>query len=406
MSGTFARGLSMADIEAFYSGTSDHPFYNLGDLVNIHKTSGDVDSTVTGVQNTVYGALVWSQLNNEANMFGLFAKTTWPRSGWRVKKQFAITTATSLSIAETANLPSTNRPDIVTLKASPKIAAQTFEVTDIVEALAEISQDDMWGSVAQMRVEIGNEFVKHLNQLLSRRVIGVDAGTSETTGPGNNVISIDGVVSSGGETSDASSAAASDIYGIDRSDTANYAWADSVVKRDLTNGITLSDTVLREQIAAARKAGGNTNVLVTGYDTYAKIQGMYTNFVRYMPISEQKVSFGVNGIQSAEGLPVGINVASVYGIPVVSAVDIPAEVSSGGAADTTKINRIYGLDLTDTEGYGMPRISVSLLRPPEYFETRDYALLNKFAVKGVYRMVGELTARNYVGQFKIRDILA
>lgn len=402
---TFARGLSQADLENFYSGANDHPFYNLGDMVDVHKTAGAVDSSVTGVQNTVYGALVWAQLNNEANMFGIFPKTTWARSGWRVKKQFAETTSTNLSLAETASLPSAKRPDIVTLKATPKLSAQTFEVTDVVEALAEISQDDMWGSVAQMRVEIGNEFVKHINKLVSRRVVGVAATGSETTGPGNSLISIDGIVGNKAETDAASAAAAQDIYGIDRSDSA-YAYADSVVKYDVTNGVTLSDTVLREQLASARKNGGNTNVFVTGYDTYAKVLGMYTNFMRYMPISDTKVSFGINGVQSANGLDVGFNVSALFGIPLVTAVDVPGEVDSSGNAVTTRINRIYGLDLTDTEGYGLPRIAMTLLRPVEYFETRDYALLNKFAVKGVYRMVGELVARNYVGQFKIRDIIA
>lgn len=399
----FARQLSLADLEAFYTGTADHPFFNIDGMSDVAKTAGGIDTGVTGVQNTVYGALVWSQLNNEANWFGIFPKTTWARSGWRVKKQFAITTSTSLSLAETGTLPAAARPDIATLKATPKLGAQVFEVTDVTEALAEISQDDMWGSVAQMRVEIGNEFVKHINRLLSRRVVGVDAGTSETTGYGDNLISIDGIVGNKAETDAASAAAAQDIYTIDRS-SASYAWADAQVKYDMSAGVTLSDAELRTQIATARKAGGNTNVIVTGYDTYAKIQGLYTNFIRYMPISEQKVSFGINGVQSANGLEAGINVASVFGIPVVTAVDTPGEVVSGGAADTARINRVYGLDLTDTEGYGLPRIAMTLLRPPEYFETRDFALLNKFAVKGVYRVVGELVGRFYPGQFKIRDV--
>lgn len=402
---TFSRQLTTADLEAFYTGNGDNPFINLGDWSDIAKTAGGIDTSVTGVQNTVYGALVWSQLNNEANVFGMLAKTTWARSGFRVKKQFAITTPASIAIAETGSLPSANRPDIVLLKATPKLGVQTYEVTDVTEALAEISQDDMWGSVAQMRVEIGNEFVKHINEELVRRVVGVDAGTSQTGGAGNEFISLDGIVGSKSETDATSAAAAQDCYNIDRSDAA-YAWADSQVKYDLTSGVTLSDAELRTQIANARKKGGNTNVILTGYDTYAKIQGLYTNFVRYMPISEQKVSFGINGVQSANGLDAGINVASVFGIPVISAVDVPGEVLTGGAADTTKINRLYGLDITDTEGYGMPRISISVLRPPEYFETRDFALLNKFAVKGVYRVVGENIARFFPGQFKIRDILA
>jgi len=208
---------------------------------------------------------------------------------------------------------------------------------------------------------------------------------------------LDRIVSSAAEASTFAPATtgAEDIYNIDRSAA---SWSDAVVKYD-TNGQDITDDLIRETLADARKAGGQTKVILTGYDTYAKIQGLYMNIVRYTPLGETKVKIGINGIETGEGFDFGVNVASLYGVPLIQAVDTPND-GSGFAS------RVYFLDTSDFEGYGIPRLSISVLRPVEYFETRDYALLQKFAVRGVYRFSGEVTARFLPGQAKIRDILA
>jgi len=151
-------------------------------------------------------------------------------------------------------------------------------------------------------------------------------------------------------------------------------------------------------LSETRKRGANTNVFVTGYDTFAVLSTLFMNFVRYLPMGETQVSFGVNGVQTAEGINAGIRVASINGIPVIQTQDIPVGSGSG------EVGYIYALDTTDTEGYGLPRLAFSLLRPLEYFETREFLLLNKFVVKGAFRIVGETVARYLPGQGKIRDI--
>jgi len=114
-------------------------------------------------------------------------------------------------------------------------------------------------------------------------------------------------------------------------------------------------------------------------------------------MSETKAQFGVNGVQTAAGLEAGIQIASLYGIPVIQSVDTPNDGSGS-------ISRMYFLDCSDPEGYGFPRLGISVLRPVEYFESRDYVLLNKFVIRGAYRFVGEVVARFLYGQGKLRDI--
>jgi len=387
--------LTMADIEAFYKGLGGHPFFTIEDMYEFAKAAGTIESTLTGYRNPIYGALVWRQLNAEANVFGALPKTNWPRSGWRVKTDWG-NTASSLGIAETGTLPQPTYPPITTVKATPKVLTINFEISEVMEALAEMSKDDIWGAADQIRADYGVEFIKMINRQLLTMAIGTDA-TSTTASDGYNLTTLDRIVSSTDEVTQFAStvAGAEDIYDIDRS---TATWANAIVKYSAT-GQDLTDDLIRTTLAEAREKGANTNLIITGYDTYAKIQGLYMNFIRYVPLAETKVQFGVNGIESATGLDVGINVAALYGIPVIQAVDTPSEGAN-------YVSRIYMLDTSDPEGYGIPRLSISVLRPVEYFETRDYALLQKFAVRGVYRFAGEVTARFLPGQAKIRDILA
>lgn len=382
-----ARLITVEDIELFYTGAAQHPFIVHGDLLEILKATGTVSTTVTGILNKVYGSLVWTQLNQEANIFGMLPKTTWVRSGWRVKTAMATSTDTAIAMTETSALPSAVYPEIATVTATPKIQAEVFDVSDVVEALSSVSADDVWGAAHQVRLEIGAEFIKLINKQLAHKV-------AEPATARNTFETLDRVVSKAGEKG--FTTGWEDVYGIDR-DTAT--WANAYVD-DSTTLRPLTDSMIRNLLTETRERGANTNIFLTGYDTYAAILGLYTTFVRYMPMSETKVQFGVGGIQTATGLDVGINVAALYGIPIVQSVDV---AKGGGAGE---ISYLYALDASDPEGYGFPRLSISILRPVEYFESRDYVLLNKFVVRGVYRVVGELVARFLAGQGKIRDITA
>jgi hypothetical protein len=307
---------------------------------------------------------------------------TWVRSGWRVKTAMATTTDTDIAITETSSLPSAVYPEIALVTASPKIQTEKFDVTDVVEALASVSADDVWGAAHQVRAEIGAEFIKLLNKQLLHKV-------AELSSARNTFETIDRVVSKHGEVGNTDGW--EDVYGLTR--TSGH-WSEAYVN-DNTTERDLTDSLIRTLLTQTRTRGANTNLLLTGYDTYATLLGLYMSFVRYSPMSETKAQFGVGGIQTAAGLETGINIASLYLIPLVQSVDVPK---------TTTLQWIYALDMTDPEGYGFPRMSISILRPVEYFESRDYVLLDKYVIRGVYRIIGELTARFLAGQGKLRDI--
>ena len=389
-----ARLITVKDLELFYSGLPGHPFLNLGDIAVLMKAAGEVSTAISPqFFNAVYGAQVWYQINVEANAFAAIPKTTWPRTGWRVIKALS-TTPDTIGISETGTLPSSVRPEVEVVKTKPKVEALTFEVSEVIEELAG-REDDIWGNVNQVRNWYGVEFAKLLNKQILTKAIGNDSGSSESSA-GYELERLDRIVSGYSESTlgetGSEVGAAVDVYGLDRHSA--ESWADAVVLHNSGTPRDLTDDLVRQLIQACTTKGAHPTMFLTGYDTYATLLGLYLTYVRYLPMSETQVQFGIEGVKTAQGVNAGVKVAALYDIPVIQAVDTPKD----------SISRIYLLDTSDWEGNGLPRLAISVVRPIEYFESRDYVLLNKFVIKGVYRFVGEVVARGIAYQGKLRDL--
>jgi len=414
------------EVLSFYKGTGQHPFMGYEEIA---KSSGMVTSDmIPDYRNPVYGLAIWRQLNLESNVFGALPKLNWPMSGWRAQTSFA-TDAEHTALGESNPIPESVFPSLKAIKANPRLSALVFEISEVMQALYETSNDDIVAGMEVLKNNLGQEFNKMINRQMAKRIVGQDDtemvspedaiytrtynATDFTVNQKVMIESLDRIVSSFSEvdtfTTTKTNNAVINVYNLQRVDPETGAqgadaWSDAVVKHAAApgDGVELSDGLLRETIAEAEKRGANPNVMITGYDTYAKILGLYINFARYDVLNKNvQVKFGMNGIETAEGINAGISISSIYGIPMIKAVDIPGET------DTSKyLQRIYLLDTTDPENLGDSRLGISVLRPTEYFETRDFALLERFALRGMYRIAAEVTAKFLPGQAKIRDILA
>lgn len=351
----------------------------------ITKVDAPVLSTTTGVYNAIYGAQVWAQINQEANVWGVLPKTPWQRSGWRVLTTRAGTTADG-GVAENATLPDTIKPLFLEVSTKPKTVAHTFDVSEIQDFLA-TSGDDAIGDMEFMRVVIGNKHREALNQQLL-----VDFDTLA----GDALESIDRVTGSDNEeTSLSYTAGDADIYGIDRS--AN-SWSDGSSDHNSGTDRVITDKLIRNRINTIAENGGNTTIIITGYDTLTSIQGLYDSQVRYNPLGETTVKISVNGIETADGINAGIKLATLYGIPLILSKDVTKDT----------ISRIYFLDTSDPEGFGTPRLGIDVAKPTQYFEAGmnkgDPFGINKFGNEGMFRTMGELKCRFFAAQGKIRDL--
>ena len=212
--------------------------------------------------------------------------------------------------------------------------------------------------------------------------------------------SLDRIVSSADEASAYSATGKENVFNIDKSvDT----WANSIVKYD-TTGQDLTEELVRSSLFEAKAKGANTNMMITGWDCYSKLVGLYMNYVNYfgqvMPQgSTEGLKVAPAQHEKVSGGNFGETVATIYGVPVIPTSDAPKEGDG-------YISRLFMLDTTDAEGINAGRLGLSVLRPVEYFETRDIALMKKLAVRGVYRMIGQVCCRFFAGQVKVRDLLA
>jgi len=243
------------------------------------------------------------------------------------------------------------------------------------------SKDDALAILPELRESLAKAHRHHINEMLCCNV---------TTLPGENFQSIDRVCSSFAEVSTCGdvNAGDSDIYGIDR-DAAASTCFDAIVgennnvDRDLT--LALIDDVMRQIWAN----GGDTKVIITGWDTLMAWSQLLEAERRYLETSRIVPTFG--GVKGAPfpGVEGGFLVASYMGKPIIPTQDC--------VVDT--ISRIYFLD-TDY-------LKFAVMKPTQYFETgfdKDMILMNILGMEGWYKTCGELRAYRLNVHGKLRDL--
>lgn len=361
----------------------------------IQKVDAPVLTTTAGVFNTIFGQFVWSLLNQEANVFGVLPKTPWDRSGWRLKTVRAGTDATG-GIGEAGTIPDSVKPTFVEVTNTLKTIAHTLEVSESQQYL--FDKDDTAASLEFMRQDAGIRHKEQMNQMLLVDVEAEASGAGANYAGTNNLESLDRVISNGSE-EDAFGGSFTtfyDIFGLDRDTGTTF---DSFVDHNSGTDRSMTDLLLRTMIWTIKQNGGNTTVLVTGFDTFRTILGLYADQVRYNTIGETAVSVGVNGIQTEKGFDTGMKISSVYGLPMIMSKDMI----------TDTISRIFALDTSDPESSGEPRLGISIAKPTQYFESGvdagDPFPIDKFSTQGVYRTMGEVRCTTLQAQGKIRDLL-
>lgn len=376
----------------------------IGQLMNLYygpqmvQKDAPVLSTTSGFYNPVFGAMAFSQLNNEANVFALLPKQPWDKSGWRVVSADAGTAGYG-AVAENGAIPDTIKPTITEVTATPRQVAHAFDVSFIQEGLVKKSKDDNMGDMEFLRGYFSTLHAKRINEML---LYDADTLPNDLDSSGTNyafesidrvTLSTSAVANLGYTTDD------EDIYSIERG---TNSWADAVVDENSGTDRYLTDDLIRDNLATLETAGAKTNIILTGNDTKWRIFGLYENQVRYPGVLEKNASvrIGINGVETEEGQGVGIRVALVYGIPMFTSQNVEKDT----------ISRIYLLDTTEDPSTGIPRLFIALLYPTLYFESGMSAAnpspfaVNRFGTEGVFYTAGELICTFLAAQGSIRDL--
>lgn len=349
--------------------------YYYGRAFELQKSDSPLLTTTTGVYNPIFGAKVWSQLNQEINAFGILPKIVWDKSGWRVITTRAA--ATGGGVSENATLPDTIKPTFQEISTKPKIVAHTFNASEMETFLG--TKDDGLGDV--MRV-LREEMSKHHVEMINKMLL-----TDSDTLAGDNIESIDRVVSSYGEVTNCGTTAGdSDIYSLDRD--AAVSWADAYVDENANVDRTFTIDLLDTALTNLRINGAEPKVILTGYDTQERIQQALQAQQRFL--GKQNVVPTYNGIKGIAGTEAGFNVATYQGIPIICSKDVKQDT----------LSRIYILD-TD---YLFFKIAL----PTMYFESgmskKDPFGINYLGDEGLFRTMGELICSRFNVHGKIRDL--
>jgi hypothetical protein len=241
------------------------------------------------------------------------------------------------------------------------------------------TKDDGLGDVMKVLRE---EMAKHHVEMINKMLL-TEAGTLA----GNNIESIDRVVSSYQEVTDCSlDANDGDIYGIDRDAAAS--WADSYVDENNGTARTFTIDLLDTALTNLRINGGSPKVILTGYDTQERIQQALQAQQRFL--GEKQIVPTYNGVKGIEGIAGGFNVATYQGIPIICSKDVKQDT----------LSRIYILD-TDY-------LFMKIAKPTQYFEdgmSKDSPFgINYLGDEGLYRTMGELICTRFNVHGKIRDL--
>ena len=378
----------------------------------LQKADANMLTTTGGVYNTIFGAYAWANLNLEANAFSILPKYVWDKSGFRIITGKAVLTTTNGNTVlggtgESGSIAETAKPDVEEVSVKPKIAQIPFGASTVHEWLANNSKDDIWGSLSSLRTYMAVQHKELLNQMLLADVQAEAAAASADYAGTSNWETLDRLISSDAE-EDAIGGTFADFYDpwdtLDRDVASKY---DSTVVSASgtlnTNGGLTKSTII-STLRKTRKAGGkDPNVLLGSHEVYSEIQEIFEPATRY-PMGESLVEIDVNGIKTFNGHGVGLQVASVYGIPFIPTKDAPQDTN-----DTSEVGRLFGLDTSDRDGFGYPRLGIQIAVPTTYNEaTRNTAAFpftnGAFTEKGIYWTMGETICRRFNGNFKIRDI--
>lgn len=307
----------------------------------------DLTSATSGILNKVFGGrAVWSQLNEHSQLYRSLPKTRIGPGlpyGWRAKSAFASTgrggnTEGAIPTAVTSTYK----------EIAPTIVehATQMRISGLMQDLA-AGPDDAYGMLADVAAELAIEHAKEFERGLT---LDVD------TASGTSIDSVDRATSSSANQAAIGwTAGDEDFAGVDRS--AN-TWYDPVQSAAAT-AVTLSLKTLDQQIRDVHKNGGYTTFIATGWDTWAAISDILEPRLRFDGGRTLPRGGKVGEADAVDGMAYSAFIGQYQGRDIVASDQVQA--------DASEISRIYGLDVSNPEGFDKPRMGIDVLRPTQMF---------------------------------------
>tara|TARA_Y100001963_G_scaffold90344_1_gene124579 strand:- start:1526 stop:2773 length:1248 start_codon:yes stop_codon:yes gene_type:complete len=409
-------GMSLEEyVNAYYGG-----LLGISKEYGISKADDIMDTGKDDYFNTMYGAKVFSQLNNESSVFKLLPKQPWNSSGWRILYQRSTAAAASASpqlgtggVGEGLAFPDTDTPDIAELSADMKEVVTAWDITTKASTLSKA--DDGLGDIEGfLKENAATDHAYYIDQMLMKdhatlpsnnfesldRLVGAYAETLTRTGSGSDVDA--GDLDPYGATGTAASAG-----GLSRDEAASD-WLDSQVSMgSITSNLAVAralsldllDTVIGDALEAGAKY--ENLILVTGYDTLEVIKqkiNTASNATWRMMMDGTQAGKNVGGVTSMPGANLDTRVGYYDSIPifVTQHCTKAALAGSGTSGIDTALSNIFLLDLENIHF----RVAV----PTTYVANEDLGVTQKLAREYAFITGGEVIMTRFNTHGKVRDL--
>ena len=364
--------------DAFYPWRSDPNYFKTPEW-EIQKARDPFLTTDTGATNVVYGELVWNQLDMEANAFGLLPKAAWGESGIRFLAAHA---ATGGGIAEDADLPLTDHPEMALGYSNPATIVHTFDIS-LEQQLMDGTRDDNPRNSKQMLRDY--TAAKHRSDINAYTLSEANVLSAENPETLDRMVNATAVVTAG-----LIDAGDEDFENVDRSDN---AWADAYVDHNSGTDRDLTPELIRDLLRGTRRFQDIPNsqkIFLTTEETFHRISAQYEG-QNYFKQGEVNFQPTVNGIQAPYGgQDAGFMVSTLYGYPIIVSKDVQEDT----------IGRLYFLDLGHTRW--------DVLLPTQYFESGvsmgQPRIVNKINDHGTFVTMGQLRCTKFKAHGVVRDL--
>ena len=185
--------------------------------------------------------------------------------------------------------------------------------------------------------------------------------------------------------------AGADVYNQTSRAAGGWNAAATVLDNDGT-GRNLNLTLLDQAIREVRINGADPDVILMGYDQFARLSSLLQAQQRYMDWGEFVVKVGDES--TLPGSHAGFQVATYRGIPVIVDPDCPKSYTTSGLGGSN----VYVMDTRYME--------LAVAAPTQYIDNRDFFQANAFVLRGLFYTIGELRALRMDAHAKITDLNA
>lgn len=381
-------------------------------------------SSDAGINNMVYGQVLWQQANVKTPLYGMLPKIPSDNAPNNIHNprpvsyRVAFNPPSMTAPAEGGNWGTPVEFDTREVQADPHHSTMRFENTLLQELFSQIQDGVPFDNL----VELGEEyFQRELEVSGVARAINAATNGGTAYSADNFIVPLDRVIASEGEETNADGVGGTafsdgdlDVYDIDRSATgaggSNEAnWADAVVDHNSAGGDRqLTKDLINSTIESLLDNGTKRENLVifTGHDTarvMSELRDAQFRADAQAAISGQNVARGTDEAETRPGVRFNTEISHWDGIPVVDGPNVPSD----------SLSRIFIFDMTtetdEVTGKTVPKLGVEVYIPMFTERAGLGQPTNTLALGSLNNQVGvgmthEVMCRRFRHQGKIRDL--